>query len=133
MRAFFIAKFEKYKYMPIKTFTDLDVYNLSHELAMDVFHITKKFPSEEKYSLTDQIRRSSRSVAANVAEGWGKRIYPANFKRHLVDSNGSLEETKSWLLLSRDCSYISKEEFQSLIIKTEAIGGKLWKLHDNWK
>jgi four helix bundle protein len=119
--------------MPIKTFTDLDVYNLSHELAMDVFHITRKFPNEEKCSLIDQIRRSSRSVAANVAEGWGKRIYPANFKRHLVDSNGSLEETKSWLFFSKDCNYITKDEFQSLILKTEAIGGKLWKLHDNWK
>jgi four helix bundle protein len=85
--------------MPIKTFTDLDVYNLSHELAMDIFNISKRFPSEEKYSLTDQVRRSSRSVAVNVAEGWGKRIYPANF----------------------------------IIIKTEAIGGKIWRLHDNWK
>ena len=88
--------------MPIKTFTDLDVYNLSHELAMEVFYLTQKFPPEEKYSLTDQVRRSSRSVAVNIAEGWGKRIYPANFKRHLVDSNGSLEETKSWLLFSKD-------------------------------
>ena len=88
--------------MPIKTFTDLDVYNLSHELAMEVFYLTQKLPPEEKYSLTDQVRRSSRSVAVNIAEGWGKRIYPANFKRHLADSNGSLEETKSWLLFSKD-------------------------------
>lgn len=118
--------------MPIKTFTDLDVYNLSHELAMEVFYLTQKFPPEEKYSLTDQVRRSSRSVAVNIAEGWGKRIYPANFKRHLADSNGSLEETKLWLLFSKDCNYIDKEKFDSLIIKTEAIGGRLWKLHDKW-
>ncbi len=118
--------------MPIKKFTDLDVYNLSHELAMEIFHMSKGFPGEEKYSLIDQVRRSSRSVAVNIAEGYGKRIYPANFKRHLVDSNGSLEETKSWLMFSRDCDYISNEQFQSLIIKSETVGGKLWKLHDSW-
>lgn len=118
--------------MPIKTFTDLDVYNLSHGLAMDIFHLSKGFPGEEKYSLIDQVRRSSRSVAVNIAEGWGKRIYPANFKRHLVDSNGSLEETKAWLMFSRDCAYITHDQFQSLILKTEMVGGKLWKLHDSW-
>lgn len=118
--------------MPIKTFTDLEVYNLSYELAMEIFHVTKHFPAEEKYSLTDQIRRSSRSVAVNIAEGWGKRRYAANFKRHLVDSNGSLEETKSWLQFSKDCSYITIEQYQLLLTKTEAVGSRIWKLHDNW-
>lgn len=119
--------------MPIKTFADLDVYQLAHELAMDIFMLTKDFPVEEKYSLIDQIRRSSRSIAVNIAEGWGKRVYPANFKKYLIDSNGSLEETKSWLLFAKNCDYLTIEEYNSLILKTEAIGGKLWRLHDQWK
>ena len=119
--------------MAIKKFTDLDVYNLAHGLAMDIFQITNQFPKEEKFSLTDQVRRSSRSVAANIAEGWGKRVYPASFKRHLVDANGSLEETMSWLMFAKDCNYISASDFDGYILKTETTGAKLWRLHDNWK
>jgi four helix bundle protein len=119
--------------MPIKTFLDLDVYKLSRQLAQEIFQLTLKFPPEEKYSLTDQIRRSSRSVKANIAEGWGKRVYINSFKRHLVDSNGSLEETKSWCISALDCNYISTEVYENLINKAEVIGGKLWKLHDTWK
>ena len=119
--------------MPIKTFLDLDVYNLSRQLAKEIFQLTLQFPPDEKYSLTDQIRRSSRSVKANIAEGWGKRIYINSFKRHLVDSNGSLEETKSWCISALDCNYISEKIFNDLISKAEIIGGKLWKLHDNWQ
>lgn len=119
--------------MPIKTFLDLDIYKLSRQLAKEVFQLTLKFPPEEKYSLTDQIRRSSRSVKANIAEGWGKRTYINNFKRHLVDSNGSLEETKSWCISALDCNYISQDIFNDLFNKAEIIGGKLWKLHDTWK
>lgn len=119
--------------MPIKTFLDLDIYKLSRQLAKEVFLLTLKFPPEEKYSLTDQIRRSSRSVKANIAEGWGKRIYINSFKRHLVDSNGSSEETKSWCISALDCNYISDETFNDLINKAEIIGGKLWKLHDTWQ
>ncbi len=119
--------------MPIKTFLDLDVYKLSRQFAKDIFQLTLKFPTEEKYSLIDQIRRSSRSVQANIAEGWGKRIYINNFKRHLVDSTGSLEETKSWCISALDCNYISEEIFNDLIDKAAAIGGKLYKLHDTWQ
>lgn len=119
--------------MPIKTFLDLDIYKLSRQLAKDIFHLTLKFPPEEKYSLTDQIRRSSRSVKANIAEGWGKRIYINSFKGHLVDSNGSLEETKSWCISALDCNYISEEVYDDFINKAEIIGGKLWKLHYTWK
>ena len=67
--------------MAIKTFLDLEIYNLSRQLAKEIFQLTLQFPSEERYSLTDQIRRSSRSIKANIAEGWGKRIYINNFKR----------------------------------------------------
>lgn len=119
--------------MAIKTFPDLDIYKLSRQLAKDIFLLTLKFPPEEKYSLTDQIRRSSRSVKANIGEGWGKRIYINSFKRHLVDSNGSLEETKSWVISSLDCNYITEEIYNDLINKAEVIGSKLWKLHDTRK
>ena len=77
----------------IKSITDLDVFRLAYQLAMDIFQIAKSFPKEEKYSLTDQIVRASRSIAANIAEGWGKRIYESEFKKHLIYAMGSLEET----------------------------------------
>ena len=118
---------------PIKTFADLEVYRSSHELAMKIFVISKFFPVEERYSLTDQIRRSSRSVAANIAEGWGKRIFPLQFKKHLVDSLGSLEETKSWLMFSKDCEYLKPADFEELFSTYDSLGGKIWKLHEVWK
>lgn len=76
--------------MPVKTFLDLEVYQQARQLAKEIFNLTIKFPPEEKYSLTDQIRRSSRSISANIAEGWSKRIYINSFKRHLVDANARL-------------------------------------------
>ena len=119
--------------MPITKFTDLAVYEISEDVAMEIFEITKSFPKEEKYSLTDQIRRSSRSVAANIAEGWGKRNYENLFKRHLIDATGSLEETKSWLRFSKNCNYISEDQFDSLWTSLDQLGGKLFNLHRNWK
>lgn len=118
---------------PIKTFTDLEIYQTSHQLAMRIFFLSAKFPVDEKFSLTDQIRRSSRSIAANIAEGWGKRIYPLQFKKHLVHSLGSLEETKSWLIFLKDCKYLQTEIFDELFIDYDNLGGKIWKLHEVWK
>ena len=117
----------------IQTYRDLEVYGLSHELAMEIFNISKKFPVEERYSLTDQIRRSSRSVAVNIAEGWGKRRYENVFKRHLMDSNGSVEETKSWLLFGVDCQYIENDTYKEMLNRYEMLGAKLWNLHDSWQ
>lgn len=119
--------------MAIKSFLDLEVYQLAHTFAMKVFEITQRFPSEEKYSLTDQIRRSSRSIAVNTAEGWGKREYVGNFKRHLVDGMGSLEESKSWLLFAKDCNYITIDICNQLLMEAEVLGAKLRRLHDTWK
>ncbi|MEP6596080.1 MAG: four helix bundle protein [Ginsengibacter sp.] len=119
--------------MSIKTFLDLEVYQQATQLAKEIFNLTIKFPPEEKYSLTDQIRRSSRSVSVNIAEGWDKRIYINNFKRHLVDTNGSLEESKSWLISALDCNYITSEIFDDFTNKAKVIGGKLWNLHDKWQ
>ena len=120
-------------FKPIRTFLDLEVYRLAHKLAMDIFWLTTKFPSEEQYSLTSQIRRSSRSIAANIAEGWGKRKYPLYFKKQLVDANGSLEETKHWLMVARDCKYIKSEKFEELYPECETLGGKIWRLEERWK
>ncbi|HQZ49332.1 MAG: four helix bundle protein [Chitinophagaceae bacterium] len=117
----------------IKTVFDFDVFKLSYAIAMDIFKLTRNFPKEERYSLTDQIVRSSRSVSANIAEGWGKRIYENEFKRHLIYSMGSLEETKVWLHFSRDCSYINQEEFIVIEKKLDEAGAKIYKLHENWR
>lgn len=117
----------------IKSFFDLDVFKISYAFAMDIFNISRNFPKEEKYSLTDQIVRSSRSVSANIAEGFGKRTYENEFKKHLVYAMGSLEETKVWLLFSKDCQYISTEVYESFCKKYDEIGARLYKLFQNWK
>jgi len=118
--------------MAIKTFKDLNVYKLSYELAMNIFRLVKNFSNEEKYSLVSQIVRSSRSICANIAEGWAKRKYEEVFKRHLIDAYGSLAETKVWLDYSLDCNHIPKETYGNLMERLEVIGGKLYQLHDNW-
>ena len=117
----------------IKKIADLEVFQISYQLAMDVFNLTRLFPKEEKYSLTDQIVRSSRSVSANIAEGWGKRVYENDFKRHLVCAIGSLEETKAWFLFAKDCGYLSAENYQDFNSKSEVLGAGLYKLFENWK
>ena len=81
---------------------------------MKIFEITKNFPKEEAYSLTNQIRRSSRSVAVNIREGYAKRKYRQVLIRHLNDSLGSSEETRGWLDFSKDCTYITKDEYEKL-------------------
>ncbi len=98
-------------------FQDLLAYKKSFELAMEIFHISKQFPSEEKYSLTDQIRRSSRSVSANIAEATRKRRYEKHFVSKLTDSDAENSETQTWLEFSFACNYISKEEFNKLTEK----------------
>ncbi|MGQ0738222.1 MAG: four helix bundle protein [Bacteroidota bacterium] len=117
----------------IKEVSDIEVFKISYALAMDIFHLTRNFPKEERYSLTDQIVRSTRSVAANIAEGWGKRVYENEFKKHLIYSMGSLEETKVWLLFSRDCGYTAAEIYDHFSLKCDEIGAKIYKLYENWK
>ncbi len=90
----------------INGFRDLIVYQKAYNLAMKIFEITKQFPKEEKYSLTDQIRRSSISVTANITEAWAKKIYIKHFVSKLSDSLGEEYETEGWLDYSRDCKYI---------------------------
>lgn len=93
---------------------DLDVYQLAFEAAMKIFNISKKFPSEEKYSLIDQIRRSSRSVCTNLAEGWRKRKYKPMFICKLSDASMESAETQTWLEFALSCNYIDKETMQQL-------------------
>ena len=93
----------------IRSFKELKVWNKAMDLAMEIFEITKKFPPEERYSLTDQIRRSSRSVPANIAEAWRKRRYPAAFVSKLNDAEGESAETQTHIEIARRCGYIEPE------------------------
>ena len=103
----------------------LKVFQLSYELAMEIFNLTKTFPREETYSLTDQIRRSSRSVPANIAEAYRKRQYPKHFMSKLSDADGEASETRVWLQFSRDCGYITVEKCQILLDKYSEVGRML--------
>lgn len=99
----------------INSFRDLIVFQKAYKLAMEIFIITKSFPKEEKYSLTDQIRRSSRSITSNIAEAWAKKIYIKSFVSKLSDSLGEEYETEVWLDYSRDCEYIDIETHKKLM------------------
>jgi four helix bundle protein len=100
---------------------DLDVYNKAFEAAMIIFKISKTFPKDEKYSLTDQVRRSSRSVCANLAEGWRKRKYQAVFINKLLDAAQEAAETQTWLEFALHCGYIDDDVFRNLYEKYEHI------------
>lgn len=101
---------------------DLKAFDLAYKLSMEIFNRTKTFPEEERYSLTSQIRRSSRSVAANIAEGYRKRQYPAMFLSKLADADAEATETQVWLDFARDCGYVSAEHHKQLISGYEELG-----------
>lgn len=98
----------------IKLHTDLLVYQKSFDSSMQIFQLSKRFPKEEVYSLTDQIRRSSRSVSANISEAWGKRKYIKSFVSKLTDAEAEARETQTWLEFSKCCQYLSIFEFKEL-------------------
>lgn len=98
----------------ISTVKELNVYKLAFECAIEIFKLTKGFPKEETYSLTDQIRRSSRSICANLAEGWRKRRYVAVFLNKLTDAEQEAAETQTWLDFALQCGYIDNETFGRL-------------------
>jgi four helix bundle protein len=104
---------------------DLRVFQLAYDLAMQVFRESRTFPKEERYSLTDQIRRSSRSVASNIAEGFRKRRYPNMFVSKLADSDGEASETQVWLDFSLDCGYLARERYDELTAGYEEVGRML--------
>ena len=103
-------------------FQDLLAYKKSFELAMQIFELTKSFPKEEQYSLTDQIRRSLRSVSANISEAYRKRLYPKHFVSKLTDSDAENSETQTWLAFSFRCNYITKGLYDELVTNSDEVG-----------
>ena len=119
----------------IKTHKELIVFQLSFEAGMEIFRMTKSFPKEEMYSLTDQIRRSSRSVSGNLAEAFRKRRYPKSFIAKLSDSEGEAAETQVWLDYSLECKYINKETHVLINDKYDHIQAMIVKMiqkPENW-
>lgn len=117
----------------IKMVNDLKVYEKAYQLAMEIFEVSKSFPKEETYSLTDQIRKSSRSAAINIREGFAKRKYENVMTRHLNDALGSAEETRGWLSFAVDCKYISRTVWQDLDQRYDEVGAMLYSLMSNWR
>lgn len=115
----------------IKHFRDLDVYQIAFKSAMEIFNLTKTFPQEEKYSLTDQIRRSSRSVCSNTAEAWRKRKYKAVFSNKLTDAMQEASETQCWLEFSLACNYVDQKIFGELDSEYERIIAMLNSMEKN--
>jgi four helix bundle protein len=109
----------------IESFRDLNVYRLAMELQQEVFALSKGFPREELYSLTDQIRRASRAIGANVAESWHKRRYPAHFVSKLTDADAEQAETQHWLDTAFACEYLVAARHKVLLQKCERIGRML--------
>jgi len=120
----------KHKPSKIKNVRDLKVYRKAFDSAMEIFELTKKFPKEELYSLTDQIRRASRSVCSNLSEGWRKRRYKAVFLNKLTDSGQEAAETQTWLEFSLHCKYIDEETFQRLDDNYEQIFAMLYSMEN---
>ena len=116
--------------MIAKSFRDLKVYQAARDAVQLIFEYSKGFPHEERYSLTDQIRRSSRAVKALLAEAWGRRRYKAVFVSNIDEALGEATETQSWLDNARDAQYLSAEEFQTLDSKYRAIGQMLSRMID---
>lgn len=114
----------------IRSYKELRVYRAAMDAAMRIFELTKKFPADERYSLTDQMRRASRSVCANIAEGWRKRRYRAHFVSKLSDSEGEAEETRVWVEFSWRCGYISYEQAEELDQQYDRIIGQLVRMID---
>lgn len=117
--------------MQINSAKELKVYQKAYELAMRIFEISKSFPKEERYALTGQIRRSSRSVCLNLREAWAKRRYIAHFISKLTDCDGENSETNTSLDFAKDCEYISNELHQELVNETLEIGKMLGSMINN--
>lgn len=119
------------KLMNSRGYKELKVYQLAYKLAVDIFEISKSFPKEEIYSLTNQIRRSSRSVSVNIGEGYRKRKYPKHFSSKMADADGECTETQIWLDFSRDCKYINEITRNKLYKEYEEVGRMLGSMANN--
>lgn len=117
--------------MGYKTFRELTAYRKAFDLAMMIYKVTKRFPPEEKYSLTDQIRRSSRSVATAIAEAYRKRSYENYFVSKVSDADMENTETQAWLDFSLACKYISKDEFLEMVHLSDEVGRLVNHMFEN--
>lgn len=117
--------------LQINSAKDLTVYKKAYDLAMEIFELSKQWPLNEKYSLTDQIRRSSRSVCGNIREAWSKRRYDAHFTSKLTDADGENSETDTWLDFAIDCGYLSKSDHAKLSEKCSSVGKMLGSMLKN--
>jgi len=115
------------------SFKDLVVYQKARTLTKSVFEITKTFPKEEMYSLTDQIRRSSRSIGAQIAEAWGKRRYEKHFISKLTDADAEQLETQHWIIIAQDCEYLTREQFETINQNLSEIGRMLYSMMNKAK
>lgn len=106
----------------VNSFRDLEVYKLARQLSSEIFAMSIEFPKEETYSLTDQIRRSSRSVGAQIAEAWAKRRYEKHFISKLTDADGEQQETQHWLETALDCKYLTDEKARDLVKQYQSLG-----------
>lgn len=111
--------------MEYRGYRDLKVYQLSFQLALEIFELSKSFPKEERYALTDQVRRSSRAVAAIIAEAWTHRKYPKSFISKLVDSKGEAAETEVWIEFARAHGYTDEEKPKHFLDKYDEVGKML--------
>lgn len=109
----------------VESFDQLLVYQEACALDLKIFELTKSWPKEEMFALTDQIRRSSRSVGANIAEAWAKRRYPAHFTSKLTDADGELQETQHWLMRAKAYGYLDIKPFESLWDSAKLVGRRL--------
>jgi four helix bundle protein len=116
-----------------QSFRDMEVYQESFLLQQEIFKMSKQLPADERFSLTDQIRRSSRSIGANIAESWAKRRYPAHFLSKLTDADGELQETLHWIRSAVACSYLSEAEAEKLTEKASMVGRLLGSTINNYE
>ena len=114
----------------VNSFRELEVYKLSREVSKEIYFLSKSFPGAERYSLTDQMRRSSRSIGAQIAEAWGKRRYEMHFISKLTDADAEQLETQHWLEVSEECQYLSSSKTAHLLQNCESIGKMLQKMID---
>lgn len=116
--------------MEYRGYKDLKVYKLAYRMAMEIFEETKSFPKEERYSLVDQMRKSSRSVPANIAEAWKKRIYIKMFVSKIIDAAGEAGETEVWLDVSKDAGYLPPVRYNYFVSGYDEVNRMLYGMVD---
>jgi four helix bundle protein len=119
--------------VPVKKYTDLLVYKQAYQLALDVSQLTKTLPREEQFELGRQLRRCSRSVPANIVEGWTRRTFAAEFKRHLLIAAGETAESRFWIELAADEGFVRRNAAEQLLKEYSILGFMIHKLWKEWR